>query len=137
MKLSDFDYNLPKELIAQEPLKERTASRLLVMNRESGEIQDKQFSDIIDFINPNDLLIFNDTKVIPARLFGRKETGGKIEILVERLLEDNEVLVHIRANKSPKLGSTLILDGDVNATVTAKEDGLYQIKFICDSKLKI
>lgn len=135
MKLSDFDYDLPPALIAQTPLKERTASRLLRMDRHSGEIQDKYFSDIVDFIKPKDLLVFNNTKVIPARLYGHKQTGGKIELLLERLLSDTQALAHIRANKAPKCGSLLILDGDMQVRVIEKLAGLYTIEFSCDDLL--
>ena len=135
MKLSDFNYDLPEKLIAQEPLEDRSSSRLLVMNRDNGEIQDKVFSDIVDFINPNDLLVFNDTKVIPARIYGHKETGGKVELLIERLLEDTQALAHIRANKSPKDGGRLLLDGNVTVTVLNKKDGLFLIEFSCSSVL--
>ena len=135
MKLSDYNYDLPEKLIAQEPLENRSSSRLLVMGRSSGNIQDKVFSDIVDLINPNDLLVFNDTKVIPARLYGRKQTGGKVEVLIERLLEGKQALAHIRANKSPKEGSTIILDGEIMVRVLGKECGIFHIEFTCDSIL--
>ena len=135
MKLSDFDYNLPTELIAQAPLEQRTASRLLAMDRHSGEIQDKCFSDIVDFIEPEDLIVFNNTKVIPARLYGRKQTGGKIELLLERLLSGTQALAHIRANKAPKPDSYLILDGDIQVRVIEKVAGLYTLEFGCDDLL--
>jgi S-adenosylmethionine:tRNA ribosyltransferase-isomerase len=135
MKLSDFDYDLPTALIAQAPLAERTASRLLMMDRHSGEIQDKYFSDIVGFIEPKDLLVFNNTKVIPARLYGRKQTGGKVELLLERLLSETQALAHIRANKAPKCGSFLFLEGDVKVQVIEKVAGLYTIEFSCDDLL--
>jgi len=135
MKLSDFDYDLPSALIAQAPLEKRTASRLLMMDRHDGEIQDKYFSDIVDFIEPKDLLVFNNTKVIPARLYGCKQTGGKIELLLERLLSKTQAVAHIRANKAPKCGSLLILEGNIQVQVIEKSAGLYTIEFSCDDIL--
>ncbi|WP_299870751.1 tRNA preQ1(34) S-adenosylmethionine ribosyltransferase-isomerase QueA [uncultured Cocleimonas sp.] len=131
MQLSDFSYSLPPELIAQEALKDRTASRLLHLNAgiSPAEINDKHFSDIVDLIQPNDLLIFNDTRVIPARLNGFKKSGGKVEVLIERALDDHRALVHIRANKSPKVGGCLLLEEVINAEVLARQDALYEIKF--------
>ncbi len=104
MKKSDFNYQLPEALIAQKPLAERDASRLLCMDRDTGQIIDRQFTDFIDLINERDLLVFNDTKVIPARLFGKKQSGGKVEILIERILDDHHAIAHVRASKSPKAG---------------------------------
>jgi len=135
MKLSDYNYDLPEKLIAQEPLTDRSSSRLLVMQRHTNNIKDKIFSDIVDYIDAKDLLVFNDTKVIPARLFGHKETGGKVEILIERLLEGRQALAHIRANKSPKKGGVIILDGDIRVKVLGKECGIFHIEFSCDSIL--
>jgi len=135
MKLSDYNYDLPEKLIAQEPLTDRSSSRLLVMQRHTNNIKDKIFSDIVDYIDAKDLLVFNDTKVIPARLFGHKETGGKVEILIERLLEGRQALAHIRANKSPKEGGVIILDGDIRVKVLGKECGIFHIEFSCDSIL--
>ena len=135
MKLSDFNYDLPEHLIAQEPLQDRSASRLLVVDRQSDAFQDKVFSDILDFISAKDLLVFNNTKVIPARLYGKKLTGGKVELLIERLLDPQYAIAHIRSNKSPKLGSILQLDGDVEVTVLEKNEGLYRVKFSCESIL--
>ena len=135
MKLSDFDYDLPQKLIAQAPLEERTASRLLVMDRHNGDIHDQHFSDILDLIKPEDLLVFNNTKLIPARLYGRKQTGGKVELLLERLITENQALAHIKANKAPRIGSMLILDGDVQVEIIEKNAGLYTIKFNCNTLL--
>ncbi|MCO6561358.1 MAG: S-adenosylmethionine:tRNA ribosyltransferase-isomerase, partial [Gilliamella sp.] len=109
MQLSDFDFYLPKELIAKHPSKNRSACRLLSLDSHTGKVEDNVFTDIIDKINPGDLLIFNNTKVIPARLYGKKASGGKIEILIERILDNNRALAHIRATKSPKAGAELIL----------------------------
>jgi S-adenosylmethionine:tRNA ribosyltransferase-isomerase len=134
MKLSDFSYTLPEELIAQEALLERTASRLLQLDAQidPATIHDKIFSDIIDLINKDDLLIFNNTRVIPARLHGQKESGGKVEVMVERVLDDHRILAHVRANKSPKAGAQLLLEGALKAEVLGREDRLFEIHFLHD-----
>ncbi len=131
MKLSDFSYDLPPELIAQEALAERSASRLLHLdtNQKPAKVLDKQFNDILDLINPNDLLIFNNTRVIPARLIGEKETGGKVEVMIERVLDTNRAMAHVRANKSPKAGGRLLLENAINAEVIARHDTLFEISF--------
>ena len=131
MKLSDFKYNLPPELIAQEALNERTASRLLQVDTQTDPttFYDKTFSDIIDLIHENDLLIFNNTRVIPARLKGQKESGGKIEVMVERVLDDHRILAHVRSNKSPKVGGRLLLENELKAEVLGREDRLFEIYF--------
>jgi S-adenosylmethionine:tRNA ribosyltransferase-isomerase len=129
MKLSDFQYELPPELIAQEPLEERTASRLLVVDGNSGELQDQHFHNVLDWLKPEDLLVFNDTRVIPARLFGKKQSGGKVEILVERLLEGNRLLAHVRANKSPKPDSQMVLENEVQVLVLGRQDSLFELEF--------
>jgi len=134
MNLSDFDYHLPAELIAQQPLDNRTDSRLLTLNTE-GAITDGQFTDVLQLIQPDDLLIFNDTQVIPARLFGQKETGGKVEVLIERLIDEQQVLAHVRASKSPKAGSELTLEGYIKVTVTGREGNLFQLKFTNDESI--
>ena len=128
MKLSDFDYELPPHLIAQEALDDRAASRMLLM-RESGECQDRQFRDLLDLIQPEDLLVFNNTKVLPARLFGQKSTGGQIEVLVERLLDDRRLLAHIRSSKSPKAGARLTLEDAFEAEVVGRQGALFELIF--------
>lgn len=132
MKLSDFNYTLPPELIAQEALQERSASRLLQVNTsvEPTQFHDKNFSAVLGLINKNDLLVFNNTRVIPARLHGQKESGGKVEVLVERVLDDHRILAHVRANKSPKAGGMLFLEGILNAEVTGRQDRLFEITFL-------
>jgi S-adenosylmethionine:tRNA ribosyltransferase-isomerase len=136
MKLSDFSFELPDELIAQFPAQQRTSSRLLVLNDNQAEpVEHKVFSDLIDYLEPNDLLVFNDTKVIPARLFGQKPTGAKIEILIERLMPNQQALVFLKANKSPKAGTQIIFDGDLNATVIGRQENLYILQFDCDDVL--
>ena len=135
MKTSDFDYHLPDELIAQEALQNRSASRLLLVEnshekKHSAKFHDRHFGDLIDLISPNDLLVFNNTKVIPARLYGRKESGGKIELMVERVLDRHRVLAHVRANKSPKAGSLLLLEEGLQAKVLGRHDTLFEVSFI-------
>jgi len=132
MKLSDFNYVLPSELIAQEALEERSSSRLLQLDATTtpAQLVDKTFSDILGLINQDDLLIFNNTRVIPARLHGKKESGGKVEVMVERVLDEHRVLAHVRANKSPKAGNLLILENDLQAKVIGREDRLFQIEFL-------
>lgn len=130
--LSDFDYNLPDDRIAQFPTKNRSESRLLVVGKENQHLQ---FSDIVAHIQPGDLMIFNDTRVIPARLFGAKASGGKIECLIERVLSDHEALAHIRSSHSPKVGSDIILENDILATVMAREDALFKLQFHAEKPL--
>jgi len=129
MKRSDFNYLLPDALIAQKPLAERDASRLLCMDRDTGQIADRQFTDFIDLINERDLLVFNDTKVIPARLFGKKQSGGKVEILIERILDDHHAIAHVRTSKSPKAGTLIELDEGYYCIVQGRADDLFQLEF--------
>jgi S-adenosylmethionine:tRNA ribosyltransferase-isomerase len=129
MKKSDFVYQLPPHLIAQIPLPGRTLSRMLCMHRDNGNLIDRRFADIIDLINERDLLVFNDTKVIPARLFGQKSSGGKIEILIERVQDQHHALAHVRASKSPKPGRLLQLDGGFSCEVQGRVDDLFQLQF--------
>jgi S-adenosylmethionine:tRNA ribosyltransferase-isomerase len=133
MKLSDFDFELPELLIAQHPSPKRTDSRLLVRN---DEFIDSHFSDLGLFLKPNDLLILNDTRVIPARLFGHKDSGGKVEVLIERLVSDHDALAMIKASRSPKIGSYIILENKVRLKICDKNDGIYSVSFESDSILK-
>ncbi|OUL57156.1 tRNA preQ1(34) S-adenosylmethionine ribosyltransferase-isomerase QueA [Pseudoalteromonas ulvae] len=135
MRVADFSFDLPDELIARFPKEERTSSRLLKMNGDTGEIVHHVFSDIIDFITPNDLLVFNNTKVIPARMFGQKESGGKVEVLVERVLNEHSVLAHVRASKSPKEGAVLTLENSAKATMVQRHGELFELKFHGDKNV--
>ena len=128
MRTTDFDFYLPDELIAQFPAKERSASRLLRLNGHSGELQDTQFAHLCEFIESGDLLIFNNTQVIKARLAGQKSTGGTIEALVERVIDDHHVLAHIRASKSPKPGSRLIFANAFEAEVESRQEDLFLLR---------
>ncbi|MCP4701747.1 MAG: tRNA preQ1(34) S-adenosylmethionine ribosyltransferase-isomerase QueA, partial [Gammaproteobacteria bacterium] len=129
MLRSDFSFDLPEELIAQHPCEERSGSRLLCMNRDSGKLNDCRFTDFPSLLAPNDLLVFNDTRVIPARMLGRKASGGKVEVLVERVLDDSRVSAQIRAGKAPKPGTRLLLEGDVSAVVVKREADLFELRF--------
>lgn len=128
MKLHDFDFHLPPELIAQAPLDARSSSRLLTMDGR-GSLSDCTFRELPQFLNPGDVMVFNDTKVIKARLFGKKESGGKIEALVERVLDQHRVLASIRASHSPKPDSVLVFEGGVKARVVERRDGFYVLSF--------
>lgn len=129
MKKSAFNYDLPERLIAQTPLARRNASRLLCMNRDSGQLIDRQFTDFIDLINADDLLVFNDTKVIPARLFGQKTSGGKVEILLERMVDAHHAIAHVRASKTPKAGAIIELAEGFRCEVQGRVDDLFALKF--------
>ena len=129
MKKSDFHYDLPPELIAQAPLPERSASRLLVIPPGDASFEDKYVRALPQLLRKGDLLVFNDTRVIPARLFGQKETGGRGEILIERLLPDNQARVQIGASKTPKPGSRITLDGGGEAEVLGREGEFYRLRF--------
>ena len=128
MRKSDFFYDLPPHLIAQNPLPERSASRLLTLEGETGAVEDLLFIDLPKLLRPGDLLVFNDTRVIPARLYGHKETGGKIEVLVERVIDNRNALAHIRASKSPLVGTRLLVEGVHRFLVTGREDDLFQVE---------
>ena len=127
MLRQDFDFDLPEELIAQYPAQKRDGGRLLLLDGVTGGYSDRHFSDLVSLVDPGDLLVFNDTRVIPARLFGRKETGGQVEILVERLLDSDRCLAHVQASKSPKEGSRIILDGGVELQVGGRRDDLFEL----------
>lgn len=129
MQVVDFHFDLPEHLIAKAPKKDRASSNLMFLNGNSGDIQHHSFHQVLDFIEPGDLMIFNNTRVIPARLFGQKASGGKVEILVERVVDEHTVLAHVRANKSPKPGNVLILEGEVEAEMIGRHDDLFELKF--------
>ncbi|MBV8633956.1 MAG: tRNA preQ1(34) S-adenosylmethionine ribosyltransferase-isomerase QueA [Burkholderiaceae bacterium] len=125
--LSDFDYELPPELIAQTPLAERSASRLLEV--EGKRLVDRHFADLLDLLNPGDLLVFNDTRVLKARFFGVKESGGKVEVLVERVLDTRTVLAQVRASKSPQEGTAIRLAEAFDVKVGPRAGEFYTLTF--------
>lgn len=131
MRVADFSFELPETLIAHYPQAERSGCRLLSLDGPTGALAHGIFTDLLDKLNPGDLLVFNNTRVIPARLFGRKASGGKIEVLVERMLDDKRILAHIRASKAPKEGTALLLGDDesVEATMVARHGALFEVEF--------
>jgi S-adenosylmethionine:tRNA ribosyltransferase-isomerase len=134
MKTDDFDYKLPQELIASYPLEHRDASRLLKLNKQTGEIIDHKFTDFIDFINPGDLLVFNNSKVMLARLFGEKITGAKLEYLIEKIKTPKVFETHIKANRSPAIGSQIYIQ-DTLAKVLEKDGGMYLLELQGDKNI--
>ncbi|MBO1256511.1 tRNA preQ1(34) S-adenosylmethionine ribosyltransferase-isomerase QueA [Alteromonas sp. 5E99-2] len=135
MNLSDFYFELPETLIAKHPTESRTASRLLTLNGKNGEVAHKQFTDAIDLLDSGDLLVFNNTKVIPARLLGKKETGGQVEVLVERITAEKTCLAHVRASKSPKPNTRLLLEDKIEVLVTGRKEALFELEFITDENV--
>jgi S-adenosylmethionine:tRNA ribosyltransferase-isomerase len=129
MQKSAFHYHLPPRLIAQKPLPQRTASRLLCLDGATGRLSDGLFSDFSGLLESGDLLVLNDTKVIPARLFGKKQSGGKVEILIERILDERCALAHVRASKAPKPGTAIALDKGHSCEVTGRDGDLFHIEF--------
>lgn len=130
MHKSEFNYELPPALIAQAPLPARTDSRLLHVTGRPGEFEDLCFTDLSNLVDPGDLMIFNDTSVIPARLFGRKSTGGKLELLLERQLGQNTALVQLKASRAPDVGSVLEFDDGASAVVEARQDEFFVLRFV-------
>lgn len=129
MRVADFHFELPDPLIARHPLAERRASRLLVLDGPSGQLSHRHFPDLLEYLRPGDLMVFNDTRVIPARLFGHKASGGKLEILVERVLDSHRVLAHVRASKAPKPGMQILIDGGGEAEMVVRHDALFELRF--------
>lgn len=129
MRRQDFYYDLPEHLIAKQPTKERRASRLLQLDGDQGRLTDGHFSDVLQLLEPGDLMVFNDTRVIPARVFGQKATGGKVEVLVERVLEPDFVLAQVRASKAPKQGSLLVLEDGTQVVVAGRREALFELRF--------
>lgn len=129
MQRRDFHFDLPDELIARYPQKERSGSRLLCLNGASGEISDRKFLHLPQLLRAGDLLVFNDTRVMPARLLGRKATGGQVEVLIERVLDNRQALAHVRASKSPKAGMLLEIEGGLMLEVLGRQDALFHVRF--------
>ena len=135
MLRSDFHFSLPHELIAQKPLERRDASRLLCLTAEHETATDCHFLHFLDLVNENDLLVMNNTRVIPARLFGRKSSGGKVEVLLERMLDEQHFLAQVRASKAPKAGTRILLDGDHQLEVTGRVNDLFELRVVGDHPL--
>ncbi|MCI0400039.1 MAG: tRNA preQ1(34) S-adenosylmethionine ribosyltransferase-isomerase QueA [Gammaproteobacteria bacterium] len=129
MRRSDFYYALPRHLIAQYPSANRRDSRLLYLDGATGGMQDLHFAQLLELIKPNDLLVFNDTRVIPARLYGRKGTGGRLEILVERILGPRRARAQVRSSHSPRQGSTIWLEGNLEVEVIGRGDEFFELQF--------
>lgn len=132
MRVADFSFDLPDELIARYPTAQRNASRLLTLDGPTAALGDKQFTDLLGMINPGDMMVFNNTRVIPARLFGQKASGGKLEILVERMLDDKRILAHVRSSKSPKVDSFINLDGEHQMKMLARHDALFELELLSE-----
>lgn len=129
MRRQDFHYELPPDLIAQQPLPERSASRLLTLDGATGKYVDRQFRDLLSLLEPNDLLVFNDTRVIPARLFGRKPTGGEVEFLIERVLDAHHALAQARASKPLRTGMRIHVADATDAQVVGRESEFFKLEF--------
>jgi S-adenosylmethionine:tRNA ribosyltransferase-isomerase len=129
MQRTDFTFDLPDNLIAQHPPTSRTSSKLLFIDPDTNKFKDLSFLEFPQLLNPKDLLVFNNTRVIPARIFGHKASGGKIEILLERILNKNQILAQIRASKTPKPNTDLYLDSDIKVTVLQQLDNFFKLEF--------
>jgi S-adenosylmethionine:tRNA ribosyltransferase-isomerase len=128
LKRTDFQFDLPRELIAQQPLERRSDSRLLRLPRQSGPVEDRMFSELPELLRAGDLLVFNNTRVIPARLHARKETGGKVEIMLERLFSEIECIAQLRASKSPRQGSRLRLEDGSELLVEGRDGPFFRLR---------
>jgi S-adenosylmethionine:tRNA ribosyltransferase-isomerase len=129
MKLSDFNFELPTELIARFPLAHRSASRLLCLDGKTGITVHRQFAHLLQLIEPGDLMIFNDTRVIPARIYGQKVTGGQVELLVERILDNHRILAQVRVSKPPQMGDQLLFADQIRLEVIARQNQFYELRY--------
>ncbi|WP_306169297.1 tRNA preQ1(34) S-adenosylmethionine ribosyltransferase-isomerase QueA [Halomonas sp. MMSF_3323] len=135
MQRADFHFELPEELIARYPSDVRSDCRLLCVDGASGHLDHRRFPDLEQLLEPGDLLVFNDTRVIPARLHGHKTSGGKVEMLLERPLDAHRGLVHLRSSKSPKRGTELHFEGGIQAVVEGRRDALFELRFLGDTPM--
>lgn len=135
MRTQDFDFYLPETLIAQHPTSERSASRMLRLNGIDGKLTDEMFVDLPNFLNAGDLLVFNDTRVIKARMFGHKHSGGNVEVLIERVINQHTAYAHVRASRSPKIGSLIRLSDAFDVEVTARHDDLFELCFLSETSV--
>jgi len=130
LKRSDFQFDLPPELIAQQPLSRRSDSRLLCLSKDGGQFDDGYILDLPDLLREGDLLVFNNTRVIPARLFGRKETGGQVEVMLERMVDDSDCLAQLRVSKSPRQGSIIFLEDGSQMEVTGRDGSFFNLRLL-------
>jgi len=135
MRTEDFNFYLPDALIAQHPTADRTASRMLHLNSFNGELSDQLFINLPEYLQAGDLLVFNDTRVIKARLFGVKHTGGNVEVLIERVINQQTAYAHVRASRAPKVGSRLTLSNAFDVEVTARHDDLFELHFLSEASV--
>lgn len=135
MRTEDFDFYLPTELIAQHPTNVRTASRMLRLDGSNGNLTDKMFVDLPESLNKGDLLVFNDTRVIKARLFGAKHSGGSVEVLIERVINQHIAYAHVRASRAPKIGSQIRLSDAFDVEVVARHDDLFELRFLNETSV--
>ena len=135
MQRADFHYELPEALIARYPSAQRSDCRLLCVDGERGTLAHRRFPDLVERLEPGDLLVFNDTRVIPARLHGHKASGGKVEMLLERPLDAHRGLAHLRSSKSPKPGTEIVFEGDIRAVVEGRQDALFELRFLGETPL--
>ncbi len=126
MQKSDFSFQLPEELIAQVPLPVRSASRLLVCQRYSDKTDDRQFSELSNFLQPGDLIVFNNTRVIPARIYGKKDTGGRVEIVLERVQDEKNFIGMLRCSKKPQPGQKILIGNERSITYEGRKDDFFQ-----------
>jgi S-adenosylmethionine:tRNA ribosyltransferase-isomerase len=129
VRRDEFNFHLPQELIAQQPPPRRRDARLLCLDGNSGALADRRVIDLLALAQPGDLFILNDTKVMPARLFGRKPTGGRVEILVERIINDHEVIAHLKANKTVQVGAAITVESEYELLVLGRDDDLFRLQF--------
>ena len=129
MRRQDFHYDLPEHLIAKQPPAQRSGSRLLVLDGGSGDLRDAAFADVLDLVRSGDLMVFNDTRVIPARVYGKKATGGRVEVLVERILAPDLVLAQVRSSKAPQTGSYLYLEDGTQVQVEGRQEEFFILRF--------
>ena len=129
LSTDEFDFDLPTALIAQVPLAARSLSRMMVLSRATADIEHGQFQHFLDYVQPNDCLVFNDTRVFPARLFGKKHSGGKVECLIERIIGEQRALAHLKASKAPKPGTEIVFEDCYHCMVRGRQGDLFELEF--------
>jgi S-adenosylmethionine:tRNA ribosyltransferase-isomerase len=133
MRTQDFDFYLPAALIAQHPTADRTASRMLHVNAMNNSLTDEVFSNLAKLLNSGDLIVLNDTRVIKARLFGHKQSGGNVEVLIERVIDEHNAYAHVRASRAPKVGAKIKLADAIDVEVVARHEDLFELRFLSES----